>query len=492
MRAALALAAALVAGSCGPAATATPGVSPTSRTPARELAGQQMRECTVGATLARCGSLLVPVDPARPDGRRIDLRVAVVPATGSDRVTKALFLITGGPGGASTESFSWATTAFAGLRPTHDFVMVDQRGTGGSDQLRIPPRPDVGGLSPAARADALAAWTRAGFAALPDDARFYTTRAAADDLDAVRAGLGYPAIDVYGASYGATVAQYYARQHADRLRSLVLDGGTLLDVPVLELIANNVERALDMLFKRCDADRACTIAYPSLRDEFATVMQRLSVAPVKSSVPDPFGRQFVIGPKEFAAALHMALVTHVTAAQVPYRIHIAYLERWDELARAAAAEGAGVASLDELAMSLVIRCNEPWARYDPAEISRVSGSAFDAPTQIMWAEDQAAACRGVARAPIGADEGTAVTSSVPALLLVGEADPQDPVGNLADARTELPASMSVVVPGHGHTVAHIGCVGTIASAFVAAGTAAGLDASCLARGGAPLAPFRIP
>src|SRR6185503_14912550 len=108
---------------------------------------------------------------------------------------------------------------------------------GGSDQLQLPRRPDLTGLSADDRAAAIEAWMRPAFAALPDDVRWYTTRAAADDLDAVREALGFGSIDVYGASYGATVAQYYARQHPDRLDRLVLDGGTLLDVPVLERIA---------------------------------------------------------------------------------------------------------------------------------------------------------------------------------------------------------------------------------------------------------------
>jgi pimeloyl-ACP methyl ester carboxylesterase len=42
------------------------------------------------------------------------------------------------------------------------------------------------------------------FAEVGVDPRFYTSAVAMDDLDAVRAALGYERIDLYGVSYGAT------------------------------------------------------------------------------------------------------------------------------------------------------------------------------------------------------------------------------------------------------------------------------------------------
>lgn len=480
---------AFAAFACTPAPAAAPSPTPA---PARSLAGEPMRECFVDITRARCGSLLVPVDRSRPDGRRIDLRVAVVPATSTD-ARSALLLITGGPGGASTISFGWALQAFADLRTTHDFVLVDQRGTGGSDQLRVPARPELTGLSGASRSDAIAAWLRPAFVALPDDVRFYTSRATADDLDAVREALGYPTVDVYGVSYGATVAQYYARQFPDRVRAIVLDGATLLDVPIMERVALNVQRALELMFARCEREAACANAYPDLRGEFAQVMARLAERPVDTGIVGPAGQPGVIDAPLFASAIHSALISERTVAQLPYRIHLAYTGRWDELVRAALADAAGAAAVQELAMSFVIRCAEPWARFDPEEIARLTPpSFFDRETQIAWARDQAEACRWVPRGVVKpGDEGPLVTSA-PVLLLVGEADPQDPIENVAGARSQLPSSTIVVVPGQGHSVAQIGCVGTIVSAFVKADRGQDVDTSCIARGGAPVTPFRLP
>lgn len=52
-------------------------------------------------------------------------------------------------------------------------------------------------------------------------------------------------------------------------------------------------------------------------------------------------------------------------------------------------------------------------------------------------------------------------SDVPVLLVLCEADPQDPPSNVADAPIDLLNSLTVVVPGHGHTVGHLGCMPSV-------------------------------
>jgi len=69
-------------------------------------------------------------------------------------------------------------------------------------------------------------------------------------------------------------------------------------------------------------------------------------------------------------------------------------------------------------------------------------------------------------------------TKAPVLALVGGADPQDPVANLAGIAAAMPRSRVVVVPGYGHAIGQYGCLGRLAVRFVERGTAASLDASC--------------
>ena len=56
------------------------------------------------------------------------------------------------------------------------------------------------------------------------DLKLYTTSIAMDDLDEVRAALGYDKINVYGGSYGSTTSLVYLRQHGDHARSVAIFG----------------------------------------------------------------------------------------------------------------------------------------------------------------------------------------------------------------------------------------------------------------------------
>ena len=103
--------------------------------------------------------------------------------------------------------------------------------------------------------------TRAGAgpparAAWPDTTpiRASTRRTIAmDDLDDVRAFLGYDAINIYGGSYGTRAGLVYLRQHGDHVRSaIVLDGVAPTDMRLPLFFARDAQRALDKLLADCD------------------------------------------------------------------------------------------------------------------------------------------------------------------------------------------------------------------------------------------------
>jgi pimeloyl-ACP methyl ester carboxylesterase len=451
------------------------------------LAGTPMTACGISGAQAVCGELRVPEDRANPGGRNIDLRVMVVPTASATPSPDPVFMLAGGPGGAATETFGWAPATFAGLHADRDFVFVDQRGTGGSNRLVIPSLPDLHGLSEAE----ITAKVQAALEQLPGDPRFYTTYAAMDDLDAVREALGYDKINLYGPSYGATAAQYYMRQHGDHVRAVVLDGGTLLDVPLLEQMPASSQRALEILFARCDGDTACRGAFPNLRSEFAGVLSQLNRQSVQTRTPYPHtGEPIIMDVRTFAGLVHGSLADVRRLGDLPSLIHAAYLGDWEVLARAIRA---GVpppgSDTQQLVMSQVIRCSEAWARFDPIEVARLGIGSYGREAMIQNASAQAETCRYAPAGLVPEDDARPVSSNVPTLLIVGEADPQDPPANIADAAVELPNSTTVIVPGQSHTVGHLGCMPSIIAAFIQAGSGVGLDVSCAATG-VPLPPFR--
>lgn len=485
----LASVALLVACSATPAA---PGSTPIAT---RMLAGKPMTSCLVHGDVpvtaevaGVCGTLDVPEDRSTPGGRRIALRVAVIPALAPVPQPDPFFAIAGGPGDAGTQFFAWLPGHYAGVHATHDIVLIDQRGTGASNALTLPARPETSGLS-AADADALmTAWARDALAALDGNPRFYTSTVAADDIDDVRAALGYDTIDLYGTSYGGTLVQYYLRQHPDHVRVAILDGSTPLDVPVLERMATNSQAALDLLLARCAKEPACHAAFPEVTSEWSTLAKKLATG-ARTNVIDPqSGANVVADLLMVGPSIHDALRTGSTAAQLPLAIHLAANDQW-ELATQLVPASADGGSM--LAMSVEIRCSEGWARFDPDEVARAGVGSYALPTMLSRAETQATLCRYLPKGVVPADDTAPVRSTVPTLWITGDGDPQDPPAGLDRVPSQEPNSMVVVMPAQEHVVGHLGCGPAVIAAFVDAGTSTGLDTSCVAQGAAPSPTFRL-
>lgn len=417
-----------------------------------------MTDCTVTGTRgivmhAKCGTLTVPENRAIPGGRKIDLYVAVMPATDSGTPSEPVFFIAGGPGGSTVADWAEAPNIFFGLNARHDIVLVDQRGTGRSHPLVFPAQNP--GETPSDYANR-------ALSSIDGDPRYYTTAAAMDDLDAVRQALGYDKIDLYGGSYGATAVQYYLRQHGDRVRAAVLDGGTLVEVPIFELMAPNSQRALDDVLDRCAADARCVSAYPNVRMELTEVMARLSEKPVATDVMDSSGQSIVVTADVFASTVHQLLVGS-DSGTIPWLIHTA----WSGNLTAVAAEltkylgNAG----QVLVMTFEILCSEAWASNDPERVTALGRGSYMLPNQLAFAESYAGACGYAPRGFVLSDDAEPVRTAAPILLLNGSDDPQDPPYNVAAARLQMPNSLLVIAPGQGHTVGHIGCMPAVVVDF---------------------------
>jgi pimeloyl-ACP methyl ester carboxylesterase len=433
--------------------------------------------CTYyGHISARCGSLSVPEDPGDRNGRKIALHLAVIPAT-KQPPAGALFYLEGGPGGAATDSAVKVNEVFARVSRDRDLVMVDERGTGGSNRIACPHA-----RVPADAATAVTAYVRRCFARLGDAPKLYTTSAAADDLEAVRRALGYHRIDLFGGSYGATLAQVYLQRYPDRVRSAVLDGASLLDVSLYERSAANAQRALDAELARCAATPVCRRAFPHERQELQALLAR---GPRR--VTTDLGT-FVLWPDDVAATVAALLHSPEDAALIPYMVHAAARGDYVPFARTYAADlGADLDPRAQLATFWVILCSEPWAGFDPGATARDGAGSFLAHASLARARLFRQACGAVPRGDVPDDVRADGVIRSPVLLLAGSADPVDPVGNIHGWRRVFPNGRLLVVPGGGHGVVDRGCLPVLVARFVARGTADGLDASCARR--IPLPPF---
>src|SRR5215510_151493 len=163
-----------------------------------------LRPCTVNKTAGLCSRYSVAEDRAHPKGRRIPLRVFVVPASTPQKRPDPLFLVEGGPGISAVENLgNLADIFFRGIARDRDIVAVEERGTGESNPLRCPsssrPRSLVDDLADYKTiARKCLPWARA-HAALDQ----YLSLNAIADLEEVRHALGAQKINLGGLSHGA-------------------------------------------------------------------------------------------------------------------------------------------------------------------------------------------------------------------------------------------------------------------------------------------------
>jgi pimeloyl-ACP methyl ester carboxylesterase len=428
---------------------------------------------------ARCGRLAVPENPGEPVGRSIELAIAVVPAVATEARPDPLFLLAGGPGQGAIEAYVPLISAFAGIRRERDLVLVDQRGTGGSNRLDCPMPEEAlatGDLPP----EEMRSLARECLARLPQGVAYYTTSVAVRDLDAVREALGYERINLFGGSYGTRVAQHYARRYPDKTRSVVLDGLVPPGHPLVPRIAIESQAALDRVFERCAADAACNERFPALAAEFRQIDERLTASPFTLEMPDPVEGEVRAVPVTRAHLVIMArMLTYSArmASLLPLVLHEAGTNG-NYLPLAAQGEMLGEELEQMIAMGMhnSVACAEDAPRFD-GTVDR------DALVQTyigaIMVDGMRAICEVWPRGPVDPDFHEPLDSGVPALLLSGEFDPATPAGYGAVAEKGFKNSLHVVVPGQGHGQMAKRCIQKLVRRFVEQGTPAGLDASCV-------------
>ena len=213
------------------------------------------------AQAVQCGELQVPENRAHPEGRKLSIFVAVLPANTLSPKPDPLVLLAGGPGQSASTLGPFAMQ-LAEIRRTRDIVLIDQRGTGRSSPLDCPAfAPDEHAefdIDPVPKS-LLCAWQ---LAERRVDASQYTTNAFVADLDAVREALGYRRWNLWGGSYGSRAAQEYLRRYPEHVRSVVLDGVAPPSMRISFDVWRTRDDALDGVIAACRASPACSKAHP--------------------------------------------------------------------------------------------------------------------------------------------------------------------------------------------------------------------------------------
>ncbi|HEV2667922.1 MAG TPA: alpha/beta fold hydrolase [Blastocatellia bacterium] len=447
--------------------------------PQRKL---QLKPCSLpnDSGQALCGQYEVFENRATQAGRKIKLNLVVLPALAAQPAPDPVFFLSGGPGqGAADSARSGIGSLARQLRRERDLVLVDQRGTGQSQQLDCnlygadqEVQSYFNDLFPVdkVRACRQELEKRA-------DLKLYTTPVAMDDIDEVRAALGYAQINLYGASYGTLAALQYLRQHPAQVRSLALAGVATPETKMPLHFARGAQAAMDKLIADCASDETCHAAFPQFKTEFAAVLARLDKGPVSFELPHPVSKTLQgvsLSRGVFLERLRLMLYNS-TASLAPLLIHRAAQGDFAPFGAVALARTRSSAERLAMGMYLTVTCSEWAGAITEEEIEHETSGAFLGDYRTRR---HVRACQEWPRGSIPAGYYQPVKSAVPVLMLSGELDPATPARFGAAAAQSLPNSRQVLIRNEAHSYSS-DCLRNLIAEFIAKGSAKSLDTACV-------------
>ncbi len=436
----------------------------------------------------RCGTYEVFENRQTRRGRKLPLKIVLIPARSPHPEEGPVFLLGGGPGETNTAFAERAVNSTQ--RQNHDIVLVDSRGTGDGHRLACEmPRSD----------DHLEGYLRSPFA--PEIAqacraeleqRFdlsqYSTAAMVDDLDEVRQALGYDKINLEGGSFGTYAALMYIRAHGEHVRSAYLTSLVTLGNRVPLYLAEASQWAIERLFEQCDTDAACRSAYPRLREEFSAVLARLRQGPVRARVRHPVTAaqtEVDLTEEAFVDAVRVTMYSGERGREVPFLLAQANAGGFDSLAETTINAIRGMYAGAPFGLYYAVTCNEFVNRIQSEEVEPATRGSYLGSWRV---KHQMASCQVWPKTILPTDYFEPFRSDVPVLLISGDTDPASPPRWGEEVHSFLPNSVHLVVPG-GH-VPITPCTDSIANAMFRSGSTKGLDLGCLA--GLRPAPFKLP
>jgi pimeloyl-ACP methyl ester carboxylesterase len=243
------------------------------------------------------------------------------------------------------------------------------------------------------------------------------------------------------------------------------------------VFAADAARALDRLIDSCAAQRDCKEAFPNLRAELDSILQRFDRGPVSVRVDDEAGTfNAVLGRTAFGYALRGMMYGELG------RFIPLLLQRAHE-----------TEDLSWFANYFVSRSQWPWTQY-PAGLNLAVLGHEDA------ARASSAEKRALERTSFGPDlygqylqacswlrvKGSSalrppVRNDLPMLIFSGEFDPSTPLEYGTLVARDFPNSLHVVWKGAGHGGGDISCRNHLMTQLLQTGSTRDLDQSCTTR-----------
>ncbi len=349
----------------------------------------------------------------------------------------ATIYLAGGPGGDGQSILNYAVTLGApfltGLMADGDFLVISQRGT-----ARSIPFLNCQASNCEDFAD-------------DHDIAAYNTAANADDVDDLRAALGYTKLNLYGISYGSRLGLEVLRRHGDNVRAAVIEGLVPSSVAWPAAVPSSFYSALTGLNDSCADAGACGTAFGNLVTKFSSGVAALNENPVAITAG---GQPFDLDGGTYAYLLFRVLYSRSAHVWLPMLISDLAERRVDRVGSFIATALTNLSSGDGVSSGLynAVVCGEI---FNPPDQNAFDQLNIGVPADIIdlyggsWF-GLMERCQTFPRGNLQTQLAQPVASTVRTLVSSGRLDPITPPSFGAVAAVTLPNSVVVIHEDSGH------------------------------------------
>lgn len=427
-----------------------------------------------------CGTLEVPENHDKPNGRKISIAYVILKSENPDTREYPMIYFTGGPGGQALTNMS-RRLAHPILK-TRDIIFFDQRGIGKSSPL-----PDLTTKIYSLFAENLTIGEeRKRIAGFVNDLRktcdelgieieMYNTFQNAKDVGMLMDHLGYEKYNLRGGSYGTRLARFVADYFPEKINAAIYDSPAPYRSDYLLSRLEDYSNALRKVFDYCQNNEQCNSRYPDLEEAYHSELKKLADQPLELK---SYGSPFFLNPQDAIFVLRYMLYASASRQLAPRFIDALRKNDLNWLERVVRS----VATRDPGSNWAMFLACENYEEYDPkvtadvlaAKYKELDLLPYELPVFGSLYLGSANFLRSSATRRMKAHK----VSDVPSLIFVNQYDPVTPPKNAAVYESQMTNVHAFIIDAGGHGGGDMNCKRSIMDAFMS-NPEAELSTGCL-------------
>ena len=247
----------------------------------------------------RFGYINVPEFHEKPNGKTLQLAVAIFPSSNKEHASDPLVMNTAGPGKSNMDNYVPQISGMLGayILPDRDIVIIELRGLRYSkpflrcDEVFEAKKSmmDKNLTTDETLVKLQEAMNASKERFEKDGVNFsaFNNIEIAADIAMIMENLGYSKFNIAGSSAGTMVAHHVIRDYPEMVRCAIMDAGFPIDSTIYKDYVPAIIQTLQGYFKECNNDPHCKSTYPNLERRFLGLLDSLNLNPVIIPTIDP-------------------------------------------------------------------------------------------------------------------------------------------------------------------------------------------------------------